>query len=299
MRVLVTGASGQLGGYVLRELIGRGSEVVAWSGSRSGQVGSVPLRPVDLANGDRVAAAFREARPTVVLHAAAVASVADCFRDQPRAWQVNARGTALLAELAAHAGARLVFVSTDLVFDGERGRYTESDAPAPLSIYGRTKAAAERAALDIPNSVVVRVSLLYGPSLVGRPSFFDQQLAALREHRPVALFADEWRTPLDLATAARSLVEIARANYVGTLHVGGPERMSRLEMGQRIARCLNLDASVIVPSTRIAAPPAEPRPRDTSLDSSRWRELFGSMAWTRLEEAVSHWDVAASFQNLS
>jgi dTDP-4-dehydrorhamnose reductase len=286
MRVVVTGASGHLGGYLLRELAGRGNEVVAWSGSRAGRLSGVSLQPVDLADADRVASAFQAARPSVVIHAGAVASVAECYRNQARAWQVNVQGTASIAELATRSAARLVFVSTDLVFDGERGSYKESDTPSPLSAYGRTKTEAERAVLSVANSAVVRVSLMVGPSLVGRPSFFDQQLAALRERRPLPLFADEWRTPLDLSTAARALVEIASSDFVGTLHVGGPERMSRLEMGQRIARCLNLDTSVFEPSTRTAAPSAEPRPRDTSLDSSRWRELFGHLAWPKLEDAV-------------
>src|SRR5207237_1287946 len=78
-----------------------------------------------------------------------------------------------------------------------KGNYREEDPPAPLSIYGQTKADAERLVLSYDRSVVVRLSLLFGPSLIGREAFFDQQLAALRQHRPVTLFEDEWRTPLD------------------------------------------------------------------------------------------------------
>ena len=293
MRVLVTGASGQLGGYLLRELTRQESEVVAWSGSRTGQLGGVSLQPVDLADADRVASAFRQANASVVIHAGATASVAECFREEARAWQVNSRGTAVLAELAERSAARLVFVSTDLVFDGERGWYREPDAPSPMSVYGSTKAAAERAVLSISTGVVARLSLLYGPSLVTRRSFFDQQLAALRERRPITLFEDEWRTPLDLPTAAQALVAIVRSDFAGTLHVGGPERMSRLEMGRKLARCLDLDPSVFQRSTRNAAPLAEPRPRDTSLDSSLWRGLFGTCSWPSLEDAIPNMLAAA------
>jgi dTDP-4-dehydrorhamnose reductase len=139
-----------------------------------------PLRPVDLADAGAVAAAFREARPDAVLHAAALARVADCHRDPERARRVNAAGSAVLAELAAAAGARLVLVSTDLVFDGARAPYREEDPPAPVSVYGRSKVAAEGAVLAVPRAAVARVSLLFGPSLTGRPSFFDEQVAALR-----------------------------------------------------------------------------------------------------------------------
>jgi dTDP-4-dehydrorhamnose reductase len=287
MRVLVTGASGQLGGYLLRELIGQGIDVVAWSGSRAGEFGGVPLRPVDLADADGVAATFREARPSIVFHAAAIASVAECFRDQARATRVNARGTAVLAELAAEARARLLFVSTDLVFDGEKGWYKETDTPSPLSVYGRTKVDAERAVQSVASSVIVRMSLMYGPTLVDRPSFFDQQVAAFRDRRPITLFDDEWRTPLDFPTAARALVAIGRGDCVGMIHVGGPERLSRLEMGQRLAIHMRADSSLIVPAQRNLTGLAERRPRDTSLDSSCWRERFPVQPRPVFDEAVA------------
>src|SRR5262249_57758387 len=130
------------------------------------------------------------------IHAAALASVADCQRDPARAERVNVQGTAQLAELAAKTGARFLFISTDLVFDGAKGNYGESDVPAPLSIYGRSKLAAEAPVLALPRGVVARLSLLFGPTLSERLSFFDQQLAALRQGRPGRLFAHAWRTPL-------------------------------------------------------------------------------------------------------
>jgi dTDP-4-dehydrorhamnose reductase len=285
-RILVTGATGQLGGYLLRRLQQEDCRALAWTGSRTGQLFGAALQPVDLADPAALAAAFRQGRPTHVIHCGAISSVAECFRQPALAQQVNTRGTAVLAELAAQAGARFVFVSTDLVFDGEKGSYAEDDATAPLSHYGRTKAEAEKAVLSFPGTVVVRSSLLFGPSLTGRPGFFDHQLAALREGRPVTLFEDEWRTPLGLNVAAQALLAIARADFGGLLHLGGPERMSRLEMGRRIAAALGLDASSIVPGRRDLPPPSEPRPRDVSLDSRRWRALFPDQAWPTLEEAL-------------
>src|SRR5262249_55315573 len=118
MRLLITGASGQLGAYLLRELQDQ-ADVIAWSGSSRGRLFGFPLHPVDLGDADAVAAAFREARPEAILHAGAWARVADCCRDPQGARRVNTRGTAQLAELAAAIGSRLVMVSTDLVFDGE------------------------------------------------------------------------------------------------------------------------------------------------------------------------------------
>src|SRR5262249_36970068 len=100
-RFLITGASGQLGAYLLRELSTGADTVTAWSGTRSETLFGIPVEPVNLANADEVAAAFRRARPTTIIHAAAMATVAACYRDPSYAHEVNARGSARLAELAA------------------------------------------------------------------------------------------------------------------------------------------------------------------------------------------------------
>jgi dTDP-4-dehydrorhamnose reductase len=284
--VLVTGASGLLGGYLLEELGRQATPAVAWSGSAGGAVAGVALRPVDLVDPDAVATAFRAERPSAVLHAAALTRVADCFSNPERARRVNVQGTRHLAALAGDTGVRLMLVSTDLVFDGARGWYTERDSPAPLSVYGQTKLAAERAVLAVPGAVVARVSLLYGPSHNARPGFFDQQAAALRERRPLQLFEDEWRTPLGLRTAARALAALVDSDVGGIVHIGGPERMSRLEMGRRLAAVLGCDASAIVPARREQAGAGEPRPCDTSLDPSRWRRSFPGLPWPDFEEAL-------------
>jgi dTDP-4-dehydrorhamnose reductase len=272
--LLLTGASGQLGSYLLRQLLHEGASFTAWSGSRTGSLLGVPLLPIDLCDPAACAQGFRAARPAVVLHAAALARVGDCFRNPQRARQVNTDATAGLVDLCAAQGVRLIFVSTDLVFSGQRAPYRESDPPSPVSVYGQTKADAERIVLARPGNVVVRLSLLFGPALNGQGSFFDDQVAALRTGRPITLFVDEWRTPLDLASAARGLLRVARSSITGVLHLGGPERLSRLEMGQQLALVLGKDPSVLVPARREQVPADEPRPEDVSLDSTRWQELF-------------------------
>jgi dTDP-4-dehydrorhamnose reductase len=277
MRLLITGASGQLGAYLLRELRGADGLVSAWSGTHAGTLFGVRLDPMNLAQPDQVADAFRQARPTTVIHAAAISTIAGCYRNQPLAQQINEGGSALLADLATRTGARLLLVSTDLVFDGNQGWYAEDDVPRPLSAYGRTKAAAEKAVLAAPGSAVARMSLLFGPTINGRPVFFDEQVGALRQGKPVTCFRDEWRTPLSLAAAARALLKLARSDFQGTIHLGGPERLTRLEMARKLAGLLGLDAGVLVAATRDQFSSPEPRPRDTSLNSSRWLTLFPEM----------------------
>jgi dTDP-4-dehydrorhamnose reductase len=241
---------------------------------------------VDLADPVTTERAFAEARPDVILHAAAMARIVDCYRNPTRARTVNTEASALLARLAAESGARLVYVSTDLVFDGERGNYREGDEVNPLSVYATTKQEAETAVLTHQRNAVVRLSLLFGPSLLGLTSFFDEQVAALRAGRPVTLFVDEWRTPLSQAVAADCLVALALSDYSGVLHLGGPERLSRVEMGLRLADRLGADPGHVVAVPCEQAPAPEPRPRDTSLDSSRWRQLYPDHPWPDYDDSL-------------
>ncbi len=100
------------------------------------------------------------------------------------------------------------------------------------------------------------------------------------------LFTDEWRTPIDYQTASRAVVEIALANTEGIWHVGGPERMSRWEMGERLARFLGQSPTMFETTSRDSIGGAEPRPEDVSLDSSRWRCRFAATDWPTYEEAL-------------
>lgn len=262
--VLVTGASGKLGAYVVTHLQSRGRAVVAWSGSTSGNLAGVPLQPVDLANASRVREAFSEAAPTSVIHCGAVSTISEVHADFQKGLAVNRDGTAMLGELCS----RVVYVSTDLVFDGREAPYSEDANPTPLSLYGRSKHEGEQALKGHPGASVVRISLLYGPALIGSGGFYDQQLRKLRAGETMKLFHDEWRTPLALDEAAAALVELLDGPHRGVLHLGGPERLSRFEMGQQTAAALGVNPDLVQPSSQSSVDFPEPRPRDVSLDSS-------------------------------
>ena len=179
MRILVTGASGQLGSYLAHELVRVGSsQLILWSRGTTGSRWGLEMRPVDLTDNSAMTTALEDGDPEVVIHAAAI-STADQVRNAPElAWAVNVEATRRLAAWCGDRGRRLIFTSTDLVFDGARGWYREDDARTPVLAYGRTKAAAEPLVLQIPGGLVTRISLLYGPSRAGRASFFDRALQA-------------------------------------------------------------------------------------------------------------------------
>lgn len=279
-RLLLTGASGRLGAYLLKELASDDTwEVVGWASSTRGLQHGQDLVAVDLKNAKAVRAAFAAASPDVVIHAAAISSMAQCAADPPAAVSVNVDATRALAELAQSRDARFVYLSTDLVFDGLRGNYAEEDDPRPLSVYGRTKLDGERWALHAGRGVVVRLAHLYGSSLVRTATSFDKVRTALERRTPIPLFTDEWRTPLDFVTAAKAIIAIAATEIGGGVHLGGPERLSRWEMGVLMAECLGLDPSPLVPDLLQNQTDANARPRDVSLNSARCRALLPTLAF--------------------
>ena len=276
-----------LGSHLTQELAGYGHQVVPWSVKSDGFRDGARLRKVDLADPIETERALEEADPEVIIHAAAVSSAAAVLREPEHARAVNARGTEVLAAWASAHHRRILFTSTDLVFDGERSWYREDDATAPVLEYGRTKEAAEKPVLASQSGLVVRLSLLYGSTITGQLAYFDQAIADLRSGTPRAFFEDEYRTPLDYVTAATILVRLAESNATGVIHAAGPERVSRFELMQRAAAALGLHAGLVQANRRADTPSLEPRPADVSLDTSRLRALFPDLPLPTIEDALS------------
>lgn len=272
-KVLVTGATGQLGPYVVEELLGRGHQCVAWSRRRRVQLGKgVTSVAVPLEDAREVEAAWHRATPAVVVHMAAMSRIDECHRDPVRARSVNVGATDHLVRLARNDGLPFLYISTDLVFDGEKGQYTEDDPPNPTSVYGRTKWEAEQVVLSYDLGTVFRLALLYGPGKHGVKTFLDRTIEAWRAGQSVPLFEDEWRSPLALPDAADAVAQWAEMLIPGLFHVGGPERLSRYEMGCRVADALGFPRTLCRRASRSDWSGPEPRPRDVSLDSTRWRK---------------------------
>lgn len=286
MRVVVTGASGQVGAYLVQPLGRTGWTILPWTGSRRGSWGDSPLIPVDLTDEAAITRALDEADPDVVLHIAAISAADQVRRDPARGRVVNVDATRRIARWCADHDRRLVFASTDMVFDGERSWYRETDEPRPILAYGATKRDAELEALKAPNAVVARLCLLYGPTRCDRPTFFDRSIAGLRAGKPQTFFYDEHRAPLDFQTAAEILVELVRSPHRGILHVGGPERLSRFELMSRIGLALGFDPALVHADSRAALVFEEPRPADLSLNTSLLAKLLPGVERPGVEEAV-------------
>lgn len=253
----VTGAAGLIGHYLV-ELAPRCAP--GW------RVIGLTRAALDLTDRAAVRRRFAAERPALVIHCAALSRSTDCEARPDLARRVNVEATCALAELAADA--RFVFFSTDLVFDGRRGHYTESDPPHPLSVYGATKLEAETVVLAHPRALVVRTSLNGGTSPRSDRAFNEQMRLAWQAKRAVRLYTDEFRSPIHAAVTARAVWELALQDLSGLCHVAGTERLSRWEIGQLVAaRWPELQPRLEPASVRDH--PGAPRPPDTSLDCAR------------------------------
>lgn len=286
---LVTGATGQLGGHLLHALARDPAPKRVFAHAR---VAGTTVQPsvgtiaVDLLDSPALTDCVSKLRLTHILHTAAMTAVNDCFADPAAARRANTDATRTIACAAQACGARVIFTSTDMVFAGDAAPYCESDPPAPLSEYGRTKAAAERALIQFPNTLTVRIPLLFGTPKNDRRTTFAAQLAALRSRQPLKLFTDEHRTPLWLPDAAAALIALTRSDLGGVIHIAGPQRLSRLELIEQVAAALQIESPNIVPISRLSIDSLEPRPADLALDATHFRAHFPSLPPHTVMQAI-------------
>ena len=258
-RWLITGATGQLGSHLLHQLTLENLGDRFLGLSRSPAQCQAPTAQIDLQDTMALTRCVADFKPTHLLHVGGLTSVALAYQDPDLARRVNVTATRALADACGKIGARMIFTSTDMVFDGTKAPYSESDPPNPPSRYGQSKLEAERALLQAaptPNqspererrvdqnashtTLIVRLPLMYGHPRTKRQPTFTQQIDALFKGQRLCLFTDEFRTPSHLADAAKSLITLARSNLTGLIHVAGPQRLSRFEMAQQFANHLNI-----------------------------------------------------------
>jgi dTDP-4-dehydrorhamnose reductase len=264
-----------------------GTRPVAWITGAAGLIGShlVQLAPpslpwtprplartdLDLTNFSALDRLFHAEQPALVIHCAALSRSPDCQQNPALAQLLNTTVTAHLSALCS--SIPLLFLSTDLVFDGTKGNYTELDNPNPLSVYAETKLAAEQAVLRNPRHTVIRTSLNFGFSPSGNRSFNEELAHAWRQGTPLRLFTDEFRCPIPASATAAALWELASHHSTGLYHVAGSQRLSRFEIGQLVAtRHPDLHPTVIPASLREYS--GAPRPPDTSLNSSKAQAIL-------------------------
>jgi dTDP-4-dehydrorhamnose reductase len=265
MRLLITGGSSYLGQHL-----------VPLARQHAGEHGAVlytyfhhdPLqgkdgRLLDVRDGKAVRQLVTGFRPDVIIHLAGSNRPAETMDEVIR------RGAEHITAAARRHDARLIHLSTDVIFDGQHAPYHEEDPPRPLHAYGRAKAAAEHLVAQHANSVIVRTSLIYGLEKLDRGT--QWVAAALRKGEPVTLFSDQTRNPVLADSLSWACLELAAHDYRGILHVAGADQISRADFTLRLLSWWGIrpgDGISIAPSD------AERWPLDTTLDTTRARGML-------------------------
>jgi dTDP-4-dehydrorhamnose reductase len=205
-------------------------------------------------------------KPDYIVLTAAMTNVDRCESDPERAWKANALGPKKVALAAREAGSRLIHVSTDYVFDGEKGMYREDEATSPINCYGQSKLAGERFVLEIcPNSVIARTSVLYGWN-PARLNFVTWAMEEMKRGSRINIVTDQYNSPTLASSLAEVLFEIK--DEQGIFHACGSERISRYDFTIKVAKAFGLDESLINPISSDQLSWKAKRPRDSSLDVS-------------------------------
>uniref|UniRef100_A0A7C1PM24 dTDP-4-dehydrorhamnose reductase n=1 Tax=Thermofilum pendens TaxID=2269 RepID=A0A7C1PM24_THEPE len=266
MKILVTGASSLPGYRVVLAALRQGHEVVALHFSHDVPVEHERLRKIklDITDAVRLQDLVLKERPEAVVHAAALGDVDECERNRELAWRVNVASTAVLAQAAEVVNSFVLYLSTDYVFDGERGMYSEREPPYPVNYYGLTKLMGEVAVqARCSRWSIVRASSIYGLG-PGRVNFAKFLVEKLSKGERVKALVDQYTSPSHAALLAEAVVEILERRMAGIFHVVG-ERMSRYEFALKVAEVLGFDKSLISPAKMEEFKWFAKRPRDSSL----------------------------------
>ena len=265
-KILITGASGFLGYHLLRAAYVRGFEVfglyysgsLIWEHSKNLQL---DLRDyIDMGN------VIDDIEPDVVIHAAALTDANLCQTNKELSYELNVEVTRNLAGICSDFQIPFVFTSTDLVFDGTRGDYTEEDQPNPLMVYGEHKLIAEQEVERVyPLALVARCPLMFGALEASSKNYLSSFIHSLQDGKEQKLFYDEYRSVCGAQSIANGLLHLCE-EASGLFHIAGPDRVSRYDFGQAIADTFALDKNLLTSCSQKGVEMAAPRPADVSLN---------------------------------
>lgn len=223
---------------------------------------------LDVTDEQKVQKLISEINPDFVINTAAMTNVDLCEKEKELAYKSNALSAEYIGKACKKTGSKLCHISTDYVFDGEKGNYVETDQINPINYYGVTKAEGERLLNEIEydNKSIVRISTPYGFSPV-KLNFFTWVLETLKSEKPINIVTDQYTTSTNLSDLSDFMLKIQKNNLSGIIHFGGSEKLSRYEFALKISEKYNLNDKLINPIKSSELNWIAKRPKDTSLIS--------------------------------
>jgi len=269
MKVLITGSGGLLG--MKLEEIFKENDYNVYGIDILNQIEKSNYFSLDITQKENIEVIFKKVTPDVVVHTAAYTDVDGCEKDKEAAFAVNVQGTRNLAGSAEEIGAKFVYVSTDYVFNGEKGRYEENDDTDPIDYYGVTKLEGEKYVEKIcTNFIIVRTSVIYGSN---KKNFVTWVVDMLKRGKKINIVTDQYVSPTLNIDLAEQLVALIDKDAAGVFHTAGRDRINRYDFVKVIADVFDLDESLVNPVKMTDMNWIAKRPRDSSLDISKISEI--------------------------
>ncbi|WP_455393057.1 SDR family oxidoreductase [[Eubacterium] cellulosolvens] len=287
IRVIVTGASGFLGAKLGEKLIKHPNDYSCLGlyynyHDFSSQGSNLSIRRVDIQDANELSTCVHEFRPEVIIHCAALTNIEYCEKHKEEAYNINVVGTENLLRCCEESGAKLVFISTDIVFDGKKALYTEETEPKPINHYGVTKAKAEdlvKSGLTKPQWLILRLSVQYGNHPFNRRADFVRFVVErMRKRERVKLFTDKYRNVTYIDWTVETILKLILRGKTGIFHVCGSECLNYFQWGEMIAGEFGLPMQFLVSSTLTTEPTTVNRPGKIALDNSKLKVELGEDA---------------------
>jgi len=278
MKFLVTGSAGLIGSQVTKDLVLENHEVYSCYHDDKPICGN-PLQ-LDLTSQDKIIKTIQEIKPDSIIHLAAMTNVDLCETQQELAYLINTKATEILAKQAAKLDTFFVYVSTDYVFDGKKGKYSEDDSTNPLGYYGKSKLKAEEALNKLASSwCIARTSTPFGihSNKKSFPIWIKENLEAKKE---IPVLIDQFTSPTYVPNLSKMLIEIVKRQILGVIHTAGASRISRYELAILVAEKLHLDKELLKPTPISKMTWNAQRPKDSSLDVSKVTEILNEKPQT-------------------
>ncbi|MBU1936247.1 SDR family oxidoreductase [bacterium] len=271
MRILLTGATGFIGAH-LGKALNVNHDILGIAGKNPRSPG-FPVRRANLTDQKTIHELFKEFPADIIIHSAALSRILECEAYPEKAEEINVTATKSLTEEAASRDAKLIFFSSDMVFSGQKGNYTEQDSPSPINTYGRTKLRAEQIVLNVnPQNLVIRLNSVVGASCGFGASFSERILSDVREQGKVQLFADQFRSPIHVRSVVSIVTQLITQNIVGVFHLGGAQRLSRTELGRALCKATGISEDAVAENSYRSHQHAALFPPDNSFGVGR-REI--------------------------
>jgi dTDP-4-dehydrorhamnose reductase len=276
MKVLVTGANGLLGQELIALLLQRKHEVIATSKGPSRiqtEPGSnITYKELDITDGLAIQQVLAESRPDVVIHAAAMTQVDDCELDKITCYNINVTATRFLVEAAKEVNTRIIYISTDFIFDGEAGPYKEDDEPKPLNYYGSTKLSAETEIIESGLEwSIIRTVLVIGTAVGTRSNIISWVRDKLAKGEKIKVVNDQFRTPTFTEDLAKGILLVVEKKATGIYHISGKDLLTPYQIALKTADHFRLDHSLIEKAdvTSFSQPAVRPPRTGFYIDKAR------------------------------